>query len=152
VAMGAGRNSQKKRTVGKAVKPEAGYRGCAVPPRPTPPCISGSFSEAFPEAPFCGFGSTRSAAFFNRSVSQSYLSLRNSAVKRTQRNYSRAKCFGYTRGVLLLRPLCFHACRQIWRSSKHLLYWFVPYENLFGAKVFIPKIRGKMRLVGGVLW
>jgi hypothetical protein len=32
VAMGAGRNSQKKRTVGKAVKPEAGYRGCAVPP------------------------------------------------------------------------------------------------------------------------
>jgi hypothetical protein len=24
--MGAGRNSQKKRTVGKAVKPEAGYR------------------------------------------------------------------------------------------------------------------------------
>ena len=29
-----------------------------------------------------------------------------------------------------------------------LLYWLVPYENLFGAKVFIPKIQGKMRLVG----
>ncbi len=41
---------------------------------------------------------------------------------------------------------------QIWRPSECLLYWFVPYENLFGAKVFIPKIWGKMRLVGGVLF
>jgi hypothetical protein len=33
----------------------------------------------------------------------------------------------------------FHACRQIWRSSECLLYRFVPYENLFGAKVFKRK-------------
>jgi hypothetical protein len=100
VAMGAGRNSQKKRTVGKAVKPEAGCRGCAVPPRPTPPCISGSFSEAFPEAPFCGFGSTWSAAFLTAELRRVIFlcvtlrrALRNSAVKRTQTHLQPSKVF-----------------------------------------------------------
>jgi hypothetical protein len=97
--MGAGRNSQKKRTVGKAVKPESGYRGCTVPPDQHHLVFPAPYFGSIPRSPFLRVRLNLERRFFNRRVTQSYLSLRNSAVKRTQRNYSRAKYSGYTRGV-----------------------------------------------------
>ena len=80
-------------------------------PRPTAPCFSGSlFREHSPKPLSAGsdqpgalrltwFCLTAEVRRGNRRVAQSYRSLRHSAVKSTQRIYSRAKCFGYTRGV-----------------------------------------------------